>query len=468
MRADTVFVASGLFRDLFGEQIGWLDKAVLLALDGSSKAIEHEYPALTPALHAALLPIGKMATGGDEPIARNYVAAHWIAETRRLIAGGSAPAVAGREASLRVFGTAPGDYGAGINRLAERSGAWSDRKELAQAYLGRIGHAYRSDGASQARQDLLRANLSTVRNTYLGRASNLYGLMDNNDAFDYLGGLSLAVETVSGHVPASYVADHSNVAKPGMQALPAALVGELRGRFLNPAWIKPLMQHGYAGARTIGSEFTEYLWGWQVTNPDIIKSWAWDEVKSVYLDDRYHMGVDRFLEQGANVHVKTNMMAILMVAAQKGFWEADQLTLQQVAQHWADLLLKNGLPGSGHTRPDHPVFQWAMPLLREDQRQPLQTMLDKALVATHVAQSAPSTVAEISSASSEAASSDAEMKAGTSSTDAPASDDRASEVRPASQNTWGWLALLAAALALFVGGLMRARGDMTRQIPEGT
>ncbi len=117
-----------------------------------------------------------------------------------------------------------------------------------------------------------------------------------------------------------------------MQPLPAALVGELRGRFLNPAWIKPLMQHGYAGARTIGSEFTEYLWGWQVTNPDIIKSWAWDEVKSVYLDDRYHLGVDRFLEQGANVHVKTNMMAILMVAAQKGFWQADETTLQQVAQ----------------------------------------------------------------------------------------------------------------------------------------
>ncbi len=106
--------------------------------------------------------------------------------------------MAGRDASLRVFGTGPGDYGAGINRLAERSGAWTDRKELAQVYLGRIGHAYRSDGAPTVRQDLLRANLNTVRNTYLGRASNLYGLMDNNDAFDYLGGLSLAVETVSG------------------------------------------------------------------------------------------------------------------------------------------------------------------------------------------------------------------------------------------------------------------------------
>jgi cobaltochelatase CobN len=208
------------------------------------------------------------------------------------------------------------------------------------------------------------------------------------------------------------------------------------------------MQHGYAGARTIGSEFTEYLWGWQVTNPDIIKSWAWDEVKSVYLDDRYHMGVNRFLEQGANVHVKTNMMAILMVAAQKGFWQADEQTLQQVARQWADLLLKNGLPGSGHTRPDHPVFKWVMPLLREDQRQPLQAMLDKALVQKPQAEKAPATVAEINAPA-----------ANSGDTSAPGSAASAQR-----RKTWGWLALLAAALALFVAGFVRSRFDSTRPI----
>jgi cobaltochelatase CobN len=446
VRADTMFVASGLFRDLFGEQIAWLDKAALLALDGSRGTIEREHPMLVPALRAALQPLGTMASGGDEPIARNHIAAHWIAETQRLLSSGSTPQVAGRDASLRVFGTAPGDYGAGINRLAERSGAWTDRKELAQAYLGRIGHAYRADGEATSRQDLLRSNLSTVRNTYLGRASNLYGLMDNNDAFDYLGGLSLAVETVSGRVPASYVAEHSNSNKPNMQPLSAALIGELRGRFLNPAWIKPLMQHGYAGARTIGSEFTEYLWGWQVTNPDIIKSWAWDEVKSVYLDDKYQLDVDRFLEQGANVHVKTNMMAILMVAAQKGYWQADEATLQQVAQAWADLLIQHGLPGSGHTRPDHPVFEWIMPRLREDQRQPLQQMLDKARVEIPKAGTSPSTLSEVGTGES---------------TNARASElERSPVSNPA---VWRWIALLALVLLLFAGGFVRGRYDYGRR-----
>ncbi|WP_206606350.1 cobaltochelatase subunit CobN [Steroidobacter cummioxidans] len=393
-RADTVFVASGLFRDLFGQQIVWLDKAVLLALDGSRRTIERTRPDLASALRVALEPLGPMASAGDEPLARNHVARHWVSETSALIKQGVGHAEAGKQASLRVFGTSPGDYSAGINRAVERSGSWNDRKELAKIYIDRIGHAYSANGTSQAQQELLKSNLREVRNTYLGRSSNLYGLMDNNDAFDYLGGLSLAVESLSGRVPASHVADHSNPSQPKMQPLPTALLSELRGRYLNPAWIKPLMQHGYAGARTMGSEFMEYLWGWQVTNPDVIKSWAWDEVKQVYVDDSHGLGLDQFLEQGSNVHVKTNMMAILLVAAEKQFWQADEATLQQLGQKWVDLLIEHGLPGSGHTQPDHPVFQWVQPYLRADQIEPLKQLLERARVDAKAA-SSPTTMAEL-------------------------------------------------------------------------
>lgn len=401
MRADTVFVTSGLFRDLFGQQIVWLDKAVLLALDGSRRTIERSRPDLMSSLRAALEPLGPLAHGGDEPLSRNHVARHWVNETSALIKQGIGHAEAGKQASLRVFGTSPGDYSAGINRAVERSGSWTDRTELAKIYIDRIGHAYSADGASQAQQDLLRNNLRAVRNTYLGRSSNLYGLMDNNDAFDYLGGLSLAVETLSGRVPASHVADHSNPSQPRMQPLPAALLAELRGRYLNPAWIKPLMQHGYAGARTMGSEFMEYLWGWQVTNPDVIKSWAWDEVKQVYLDDSHGLGLDEFLEQGSSVHVKTNMMAILLVAAEKRFWQTDAATLQQLSQQWVDLLLEHGLPGSGHTQPDHPVFQWVQPYLRADQIEPLERLLERARVDAKAAAS-PTTMTELQPANEQA------------------------------------------------------------------
>ena len=131
---------------------------------------------------------------------------------------------------------------------------------------------------------------------------------------------------------------------------------EFRGRHLNPTYLKSLMRHGYAGARTMGSAFVENLWGWQVTTPHVIKSWFWDEVKDVYLDDKHGIGLDAFLAQGHNIHVRTNMQAVLLVAAHKGFWEADAETLKIMSEAFAQAVVDNGLPGSGHTRPDHPMM----------------------------------------------------------------------------------------------------------------
>jgi cobaltochelatase CobN len=100
----------------------------------------------------------------------------------------------------------------------------------------------------------------------------------------------------------------------------------------------------------------EYLWGWQVTNPQIIDDWVWREVKSVYLDDKHDLDLDTFLAEGNRAHVRTNMLAIMNVAIQKGFWDASPATQQALAQELARAVVANGLPGSGHTRPRHPVF----------------------------------------------------------------------------------------------------------------
>ena len=80
-----------------------------------------------------------------------------------------------------------------------------------------------------------------------------------------------------------------------------------------------------------------------------------------------------------------------LVAAQKQFWQTDEATLQRLSQQWVDLLLEHGLPGSGHTQPDHPVFQWVQPYLRADQIEPLKQLLERARVEANVAP-APSTI----------------------------------------------------------------------------
>jgi cobaltochelatase CobN len=389
-RRDVLFTSSGLFRDLYGSQLELLDKSVLLALAASRETINKQYPALTLMLVQALKPaadliesldLEDLAVWDNESLDQNLIARNWVYEAKALLIAHPDVDVniLARQASLRVFGTAPGAYGAGVNRLAERSGAWEDRRQLGEVFIKRMGHAYgiESDvfNSGAGAQELFKAQLNNVGNTYLGRASNLYGLIDNNDAFDYLGGLNLAIETVTGKQPDSFVISHANSQNLKMDPLEVALLGELRGRFLNPQWIEPLMNEGYAGARTMGSEFIEYLWGWQVTSPEIIKSWVWEEVKSVYIDDSLNVGLDEFLRDSHNVHVQTNILAVMLVAIDKGFWQTDEATTQQLAEAFAKNIIEKGIPGSGHTHANHPIYDFVKPLLDAEQAQNLEQTL---------------------------------------------------------------------------------------------
>ena len=89
------------------------------------------------------------ARAGEQPLADN----RW---RNNGCAGCAAPsptqplADAGRAAALRLFGDAPGAYGAGVNRLTERSAAWRERDELARAYRLRMGHGYGLDADGDA------------------------------------------------------------------------------------------------------------------------------------------------------------------------------------------------------------------------------------------------------------------------------------------------------------------------------
>ncbi|HCH61166.1 MAG: cobalamin biosynthesis protein CobN [Deltaproteobacteria bacterium] len=395
-RRDVTFVTSGLFRDLYPNQLVWLDRAWLLALDASSESIRSQHPGLAPALDATLSRLdATWRAPGSESLARNQVAAHWVRDTRAQVEAGVAAVEAGRSASLRIFGNAPGGYGAGLNRLAERSGAWDTRMELADAWILRMGHAYGAGIDGQPAHGAFSTRLTHTGRTYLGRASNLYGLLDNNDAFDYLGGLSLAVEQARGAAPHSRVISHADPSAPRMAPLDTELLTELRGRELNPAWISPLMDHGYAGARTMGTGFMENLWGWQVTNPEIVQPWVWDDVKRVYIDDGHGLGLDAFLSEGHNVHVRINMLAILLTAADKGFYEPSEADLAQIAREFAELVIAHGLPGSGHTRPDHPIMGLVRGQLDATRMADFQAVLDAARLEGPAADVDPATVSEV-------------------------------------------------------------------------
>lgn len=374
VRRNVVFTTSGLFRDLYESQLEWLDMASRYALAGAANTIAAEHPEMAVALDQALadLPVN-MRARGDEPLAVNGVAARWVADTRVLMAAGASAGEAGTEAAHRVFGTAPGSYGAGVNRLSTRTGAWQDRSQLGDAYRRRMGHVYGSGRQGEPAHLAFDRQLQTVNHTYLGRASHLYGLLDNDDGFDFQGGLSNAVEHLRGEPPQNRVLQYADPKNPRVDSLQRALQVELRARNLNPQWLAPLMEHGYAGARTMGSDFLDNLWGWQVTSPQVLRSSMWDEINEVYFQDRHSLGLDAFLSEGPNVHVKTHMQAIALLAAKRGFWEADVFTRRSLARDFAGNIIDHGLPGSGHTRPDHPLMDWVADQLEPRQREAFES-----------------------------------------------------------------------------------------------
>jgi len=396
-RVDVVFTSSGLFRDLYGSQLSLLNKAVLMALDSSYDVIIKKYPALILSLKSALSSLGNLRVGGNEGLDLNAVAFNWVNEAREILKENPNMNYerVGQLASYRVFATAPGAYGAGINRLVERSSSWEDRKELGEVFIKRVGYAYSQDLEGEVATSSYKRQLKNVENTYLGRTSNLYGLLDNNDTFDYLGGLNLAIETVRGNQPKSFVINNSNSKNLKIEALETALLGELRGRFLNPQWIKPLMNEGYSGARTMGSEFIEYLWGWQVTSPEIITDWVWEEVKAVYIDDKLDLQLDEFLSSNHQVQVQTNILAVMLVAIQKNFWKANEETQVELAQKFAENIIKNGIPGSGHTHANHPIYDFVKTKIEKEAIKKLDKILDSSKLDKVSKKENPSSIKEI-------------------------------------------------------------------------
>jgi cobaltochelatase CobN len=112
-RIDVVVRISGFFRDAFPHLVSLIDDAVTTV--------------------AAL----------DESDDDNYVRSHVRADAGRLAEefGPTHPAGSWRRASARVFGSAPGSYGAGLLELIDARN-WRDDADLAAVYEAWGGYAY--------------------------------------------------------------------------------------------------------------------------------------------------------------------------------------------------------------------------------------------------------------------------------------------------------------------------------------
>jgi magnesium chelatase subunit H len=296
-RVDVVMTVSGIFRDLFGATMLLLDKAV------------------------------RCVAELDEPDELNPVHAN----VRARVAEGDCTL---EEAQLRVFSNAPGSYGTNVNFMVMDS-QWETADALGDLFVTRKCFAYgrgrdgRALEGREARGALSRA-LSRVEAAYQNVDSFEIGITDVDHYFEYLGGVSKAVEQHAQARPAIYLSDALG-RDARVRTLPEMVRLETRAKTLNPKWYEGMLGHGFRGVAEIESHVTN-TFGWSAT-ADAVDGWVYDEVARTYVLDEEMLGRLAKL----NPHSARSLVARLLEAEGRGFWEAEAGVVERLRAAFSDL-----------------------------------------------------------------------------------------------------------------------------------
>lgn len=187
-----------------------------------------------------------------------------------------------RQAAFRVFGSKPGAYGAGLQAMIDER-LWSDRGDLADAYLTWGSYAYGEGAEGTAARETFEHRLGQVEAVVQNQDNREHDLLDSDDYYQFEGGMAATVEHLSGAAPVSYHNDHSRPERPVIRTLDEEMGRVVRSRAANPKWIEGVMRHGYKGAFEMAAT-TDYLFAFAATT-GAVRSVHFDLIYEAYLED---------------------------------------------------------------------------------------------------------------------------------------------------------------------------------------
>jgi cobaltochelatase CobN len=199
-----------------------------------------------------------------------------------LVQGGVTEADALRRAGYRVFGAKPGAYGAGLQALIDERG-WQDERDLARAYVAWGGYAYGAKSEGLAEHGLFERRLGAVELVLHNQDNREHDILDSDDYYQFEGGLTAAVRTLSGTQPEIFHNDHSRPETPRIGTLKEEIGRIVRGRAANPKWLAGVMRHGYKGAFEIAAT-VDYLFAFAAT-ARVVEDHHFDALYQAYLAD---------------------------------------------------------------------------------------------------------------------------------------------------------------------------------------
>ncbi|MCW2243892.1 cobaltochelatase subunit CobN [Azospirillum canadense] len=281
-RVDVTLRISGLFRDVFPQQIALFDQAV--------RAVIAE----------------------DEPEDVNPVAATARADRTALKGGGTPPDTAERWAAARIFGSAPGVYGTALSGMIAR-GDWASRADFGAAYLEGSCHAYGKDLDGAPLPALFRRRVGEADALVHHQDQREHDVLSTDGFMQYEGGFSAAA-ALTDNDPALYHLDSSEPEAPTVRTLAEEIARVLRGRAANPRWIAGMMRHGYRGAAELAAS-VDTLYAFAATTA-AVRSHHFDQLFDAYVEDH---SVWDFLAQ-SNPAAARHILDRLADAMERGLW----------------------------------------------------------------------------------------------------------------------------------------------------
>jgi cobaltochelatase CobN len=283
-RIDVTVRISGFFRDAFPHVLALLDDAV------------------------------QMVAALDEPDESNFVRAH----------------ADGADRPMRIFGSKPGTYGAGLLQLVD-SRSWRDDADLAEVYSTWGGYAYGRgiDGvpARGAMEAAYRRITVAAKNT----DTREHDIADSDDYYQYHGGMIATVRALTGSAPAAYVGDSTTPSSVRTRTLHEETSRVFRARVVNPRWMEAMRRHGYKGAFEMAAT-VDYLFGWDATT-GVIADWQYEKLTTEYVLDP----TNREFLAASNPWALHGMAERLLEAVDRGLWEKpEEATLDALRQAYLE------------------------------------------------------------------------------------------------------------------------------------
>ncbi|RXE56264.1 cobalt chelatase [Methanoculleus taiwanensis] len=287
------------------------------------------FPNITQLLNQAFALVSEL----PEPPEMNSVRKHSLenleALRQEIVEGLTDEKHAKKLAYGRIYGPRAGEYGTRTLALLEDA-VWKEEKDLAEVYMESMSHLYTDNVHGVKTKGMYQKSIGRVELVSQVRDRHDREIVDLDHYFEYFGGLSKAVETVTGKKPAMMISDTTKeVIKT--EDVADVIARGTRTRLLNPKWIDAMLEHDYHGAQQIEERVYNTLGLAATTNA--VDNWIWSSIAERFVFDEELL--ERLKEN--NKYATAGVMERLFEAESRGYWDATEEEMEKLRCAYLEL-----------------------------------------------------------------------------------------------------------------------------------